>query len=76
MLNWPCVGFACMSVPMEGSRRVWWSRLLYQLYSQGSVIVKPDILILWLMCGYGYLFFSMPYTVRLHWVVSKWFIGP
>jgi len=32
--------------------------LLYQLYSQGSVIVKPNTLILWLICGYGYLFFQ------------------
>ncbi len=30
---------------------------------QGYIIVKPDILILWIICGYGYFFSLCRYMV-------------
>ena len=41
---------------------------------QGYVIVKPNIVILWLICGYGYLFFQYALTWFRLVGISKWFI--
>jgi len=41
---------------------------------QGYLIVKPDIVILWLICGYGYLFFQYALTWFRLMGVSKWFL--
>ncbi len=43
-------------------------------YKHGYVIVKPNILILWLICGYGYLSFQYALTWFRLMGVSKWFI--
>jgi len=44
-------------------------------YWQGHVIVKPNLLILKLIAGYGCLFLVMPYNMAPYWVGSKWFIA-